>query len=266
VARDYTADAIIDDGLLIQGSRILAGVSAKIQPTRVGAIRTALLSDPEHVREIQEQLAAIAPRRVLIISTSRNMAWRIAERLQLPPPSIWVDITAVATPKEIARAHQTRNQLGKHVIPAPTVEVKPRFNGAFIEPLRTILRRRQAPPGKKRNLWVEQTAVRPTFNSLGHFYIAHSVVEQLAAYLASTGGLTSQRVQVESYNGNLVLNIEVNAPYGFYWPSLLRTAQRRVGTVIASMTALEVAAVHITVRGINFNAGTTPSGSGRQLR
>ncbi|GEA19544.1 MAG: hypothetical protein PWR22_1706 [Moorella sp. (in: firmicutes)] len=252
VARDYAAEAIIDDGLLIQGSRILAGVSAKEQPTRVGAIRTALFSDPDHAREVRERLAAIAPRRLLVISTSREMAERITSRLQLPPPSVWVDITEVATPKEIARAQQIRNQLGKHVIPAPTVEVKPRFNGPFIEPLKTFLRRRQAPPGKKKNLWVEQTTVRPTFNSLGHFYIAHNAVGQLAAYLVTAAGLANPRVQVESRNGNLVLNLEVAAPYGVYWPPLLQTAQKRVKAMITNMTALEVEAVNITVRGIKF--------------
>ncbi|GEA15598.1 hypothetical protein E308F_18420 [Moorella sp. E308F] len=252
VARDYAAEAIIDDGLLIQGSRILAGVSAKEQPTRVGAIRTALFSDLDHAREVRERLAAIAPRRLLVISTSREMAERITSRLQLPPPSVWVDITEVATPKEIARAQQIRNQLGKHVIPAPTVEVKPRFNGPFIEPLKTFLRRRQAPPGKKKNLWVEQTTVRPTFNSLGHFYIAHNAVGQLAAYLVTAAGLANPRVQVESRNGNLVLNLEVAAPYGVYWPPLLQTAQKRVKAMITNMTALEVEAVNITVRGIKF--------------
>ncbi|KYH33220.1 Asp23/Gls24 family envelope stress response protein [Neomoorella mulderi] len=252
VARDYAAEAIIDDGLLIQGSRILAGVSAKEQPTRVGAIRTALFSDPDHAREVQERLAAITPRRLLVISTSREMAERITSRLQLPPPSIWVDITEVATPKEIARARQIRSQLGKHVIPAPTVEVKPRFNGPFIEPLKTFLRRRQAPPGKKKNLWVEQTTVRPTFNSLGHFYIAHNAVAQLAVYLVTAAGLANPRVQVENRNGNLVLNLEVAAPYGVYWPPLLRAAQKRVKSMITNMTALEIEAVNITVRGIKF--------------
>ncbi|MBE3571740.1 MAG: Asp23/Gls24 family envelope stress response protein [Moorella humiferrea] len=253
VARDYGAEAIIDDGLLIQGSRILAGVSAKEQPTRVGAIRTAIFSDPEHAREVKEKLAAITPRRVLILSTSREMAERITRRLELPPPSIWVDITDVATPKEIARALKIRNQLGKHVIPAPTMEVKPRFKGTFIEPLKTILRRRKAPPGKKKNLWVEQTTVRPTFNALGHFYIAPNAVAQLAAYMATAAGLQDPRVQVENREGKLLLNLEVNAPYGVYWPPLLQTAQKRIKAAITNMTALEIEAVNITVRGIKFD-------------
>ncbi|MGI9860233.1 Asp23/Gls24 family envelope stress response protein [Moorella naiadis] len=252
VARDYAADAIIDDGLLIRGSRILAGVSAKEQPTRVGAIKTALFSEPERAREVRECLAAINPPRVLVISTSREMTRRICDRLQIPHPARWIDITEVATPGEINRARQIRSQLGKHVIPAPTVEVKPRFSGPLIEPLRTFLRRHQAPPGKSRNLWVEQTTVRPTFNSLGHFYIAQNVVAQLAGYLVTAGGLSSSRVQVETREGNLVLNLEVTAPYGVFLPPLLQAAQKRVKTTITNMTALEVETVNITVSSLKL--------------
>ncbi|APC08352.1 Asp23/Gls24 family envelope stress response protein [Neomoorella thermoacetica] len=257
VARDYAAEAIIDDGLLIQGSRILAGVSAKEQPTRVGAIKTALFNDPERAREVRDCLATINPRRVLVISTSREMTLRICERLGMPRPSRWVDISEIATPKEIYRARQIRQQLGKHVIPAPTVEVKPRFNGPLIEPLRTFLRRRQAPPGKSRNLWVEQTTVRPTFNSLGHFYISQGVIAQLAGYLVATGGLSSSRVQVENRDGSLVLNLEVTAPYGVFLPPLLQAAQKRVMTNITNMTALEVVAVNITVSGLKLEGKET---------
>lgn len=248
VAHDYAAELMIDDGLLIQGSRILAGISAKEQPTRVGAIKTALFCDPEHAREVRQVLADLKPRRLLVISTSRKMVLNISQRLNLPEPSIWLDITDIATPKEIARARQIRQQLGKHVIPVPAVELKPRFQGLLIEPLRTFLRRRHSPPGKAVKLWVEQTTVRPTFNSLGRFYISHNAVAQIAIYLATTAGLSNLEVKIDSHNSNLIINIEAAAPYGVSLPVLLRRIQKKVRTVISSMTALEVEAVNITIR------------------
>lgn len=248
VAHDYATEVIIDDGLLIKGSRVLAGISAKEQPTRVGAIKTALFTNPAHAREVQEKLATITPQRLLVISTSRKMVLTISSRLQLPAPSLWIDITEVATPKEIARAKLIRQKLGKHVIPAPAVELKPRFQGLLIEPLRTFLRRRQVPTGKTVNLWVEQTMVRPTFNSLGRFYISHNAVAQLANYLASTEGLNNLEIKVESRNSNLIIDLEATAPYGIFLPALLRATQKKVRTVISYMTALEVEAVNITIR------------------
>ncbi len=252
VAHDYAAEAIIDDGLLIQGGRVLAGISAKEQPTRVGAIKTALFSDPDHVREIQNKLAAVAPRRLLVISTSKKMVLTIGNRLQLPEPSLWLHITDIATPKEIARAKQIRQKLGKHVIPAPTVELKPRFQGLLIEPLRTFLQRRQVSSGKNTNLWVDQTMVRPTFNSLGRFYISHNAVTQLAIHLATSEGLSNVETKVESQNSNLIIDMQVAAPYGVFLPELLSVTQKKLRTVISYMTALEVEAVNITVRTLKF--------------
>jgi len=248
VAHDYQTDVIIDDGLLIRGTRILAGVSAKEQPTRVGAIKTALFLDPRHAAEVKERIAALAPSRVLVISTSREMARRITGNLGLPEPGRFIDITEVATPREIARARQVRRQMGKHVIPVPTVEVKPRFKGPFIEPLRTFLRRRHAQPGKGKNLWVEQTIVRPTFNIWGHFYVADSVIQQLAAHLVKNEALSEPRVQVENTDGGLVLHIEVTGRYGIGWRPFLLAAQKKVKAGIEEMTSLPVKAVNITVR------------------
>ncbi|MDK2821372.1 MAG: hypothetical protein PWP31_1337 [Clostridia bacterium] len=251
VARDYRANVIIDDGLLIQGSRILAGTSAKEQPTRVGAIKTALFSEEEHAQQVQDCLAKIRPERILIVSTSRKMVERIINRLNLNTPTTWVNITDVATIKEISKAQKIRRQLGKHVIPVPTVEVKPRFKEHLIEPLRIFLNRRKTHPGKNRKLWVEQTTVRPTFNSMGHFYISNNVIEQLASQLVATEGLISQKVKVKKDDsGRILIDLEVIAPYGVFLLPILRSIQNKVKTTITNMTALEIKAVNITVRDI----------------
>ncbi|MGB9662281.1 MAG: Asp23/Gls24 family envelope stress response protein [Moorellaceae bacterium] len=252
VAHDYRADLIIDDGLLIQGSRIVAGISAKEQPTRVGAIKTALFSDPQHAAEVKGKIAELEPGRILLISTSPEMACRIAQNLELPLPRVFIDITEVATPKEIARAQQVRKQWGKHVIPVPTVEVKPRFKGLFIEPLRTFLRRRHSPPGKSRSLWVDQTVVRPTFNLWGHFYVSNTVIEQLAAHLARNEALLHPKAQVESSETGVIIHLEVTGRYGLAWRPFLEEAQKKVKAGIEDMTALPVKAVHITVQHLAF--------------
>ena len=62
VAHDCGADVIIDDGLLIKGDQILVGYSAKKQPTRIGAIKAALFSDPEQSQNAQRTLARVKPK------------------------------------------------------------------------------------------------------------------------------------------------------------------------------------------------------------
>ena len=73
VAFDNKCDAIIDDGLLIKGTRILAGTSAKNEENRIQAVKRAIFTDDEHARVVREALGKNNIRRLLIIATSDNM-------------------------------------------------------------------------------------------------------------------------------------------------------------------------------------------------
>ena len=57
IAKENEIDFIIDDGLLIHGSRVLAGYSAKRETTRLGAIRRAIFQDPVHADEVKGKLS-----------------------------------------------------------------------------------------------------------------------------------------------------------------------------------------------------------------
>ena len=56
LAEKYGIDSIIDDGLLIQNDKILAGHSAKREKTYMGAVRVALFDDKDHRDEIAKVL------------------------------------------------------------------------------------------------------------------------------------------------------------------------------------------------------------------
>ncbi|MEG3070755.1 MAG: hypothetical protein RQM92_08060 [Candidatus Syntrophopropionicum ammoniitolerans] len=127
IAHQLVAQAIIDDGLLIQGNRILAGSSAKRQPTRIGAIKSAIFLEEDKVNEIKKAISELAPVKILILGTSKEMVLKIASRLGLPHPSKFLNIEDVASEKEIRKAKYIRTHFSKHVIPAPTLEVKKSF-------------------------------------------------------------------------------------------------------------------------------------------
>ena len=57
VAHQYHCDAIIDDGLLIKGSKILGGTSAKSEQNRVQAVKRAIFYEDSHASEVREALA-----------------------------------------------------------------------------------------------------------------------------------------------------------------------------------------------------------------
>ena len=87
--------AIIDDGLFIYGSSIAAGVSAKKQETRIGAVKTALFMDNDHCAQVRAAIRRTKPSAILILGTSDDMVEKIADRLGLPEPSRIIHIDAV---------------------------------------------------------------------------------------------------------------------------------------------------------------------------
>src|SRR5215469_15166445 len=87
VAQKYEIEYIIDDGLLIRDNRILAGHSAKKEKTFMAAVKVALFDDKSHRDEVAKKLQALKTKRILVLGTSDKMVFKIAARLQMPPPS-----------------------------------------------------------------------------------------------------------------------------------------------------------------------------------
>jgi len=75
---------IIDDGLLIRGNKVIAGVSAKKETTKLGAVKRALMMDEAHKKSIMQALEECRPDKILVLGTSKNMVDRICQNLHLP--------------------------------------------------------------------------------------------------------------------------------------------------------------------------------------
>ncbi len=245
VAEQKNADSILDDGLLIVDGRIVAGVSAKREATRVAAVKRAILSDPAHAEAVRDALQQVAPHDLLILGTSKNMVQHILAALDVSDSAVdWVGVEEVTTPEERQLARQIRRQQGRHVIPAPTMEVKKGFAGYWVDPLRFIFR------GRHRQMEVEKSIVRPTYSSLGNFYIADSVVAAIASHGAGTvtGIARVSRSVVQSTVEGLFIDLEVwvNTPRHIF--GVLEHTQRVVYAVIEDATALNVQAVRVQAR------------------
>ncbi|WP_428846272.1 hypothetical protein [Metallumcola ferriviriculae] len=250
VAHDHKIDAIIDDGLLIKGSEIVAGKSAKRQATKIGAIRTALFSDSEHSDEVNKAISQHNLERLLILGTSRAMTNRIAENLGMDRPQHYLEITDIATADEIQEALNTRKYQGKHIVPAPTVQVKPRLSGTIIEPVKTLFQRRHQTHPQLDKMWVEQSVVKPTFNSLGRFYIANPVLTQIITYVTNSLENVDKvlKIQVDTSENGVIFNIDIAVYLGPYLPGLAEEIQRVVVKEAEHITALHVIAVNVSIK------------------
>src|SRR5215469_13226408 len=87
IAQKYQIEYIIDDGLLIRDNRILAGHSAKKEKTFMAAVKVALFDEKAHRDEVARKLQGDKTKRILVLGTSDKMVFKIAARLQMPPPS-----------------------------------------------------------------------------------------------------------------------------------------------------------------------------------
>ena len=56
IAGQYGADGIIDDGILISHGKLIAGSSAKKEPTRLASVRHALFTDDSHANAVKSAI------------------------------------------------------------------------------------------------------------------------------------------------------------------------------------------------------------------
>ena len=249
LAHKLDAEIIIDDGLIIKDTQIVAGSSAKRQPTRIGAIKTALFLNKKDVEQARAVIQQLNPRKVLILATSARMAERIRGNLNLSPLNKIIPIDEVASSKEIRKARMVRTQFSKHVIPAPTVEVKKTFPDILIDPLQVFLRRKSS-AGKKS--WSEQSVVRPSFTSFGKLSIAHGALVTIISRAAEevNGVKKAGRVHIIRQEENVILELSPVIYYGYHLHEVSREIQLAVKKRVEEMTGLTVKNVNVLVKNI----------------
>jgi ABC-type dipeptide/oligopeptide/nickel transport system ATPase component len=179
IAGKYGVDAIIDDGLLIEGQRISAGRTAKREEPGIAAVKTALFHDPAHATEVRRKLGEGHHKRVLIIGTSDRMALRIAQRLELPAPSKTIHINDIATQAEIEAALHSRQNQGHHIIPVPAIEVKRATPHIVIDSIKIFLRNSLR---RKRGTVFEKTVVSPSRRQKGQVSVSEAALSQMVIH------------------------------------------------------------------------------------
>ncbi|SFG44686.1 Uncharacterized conserved protein YloU, alkaline shock protein (Asp23) family [Desulfotomaculum arcticum] len=249
LANKLGAEVIIDDGLVITGSQIVAGVSAKKQPTRIGAIKTALFTEVEHMKTVIEYINRIKPAKILLLGTSTRMVDKIAERLILPVITEYVYIEQIASEKEIRKARRMRTQHSKHVIPAPTIEVRKSLPETIINPLQVFLRRKGYQGNKG---WLEQSIVRPTFTMYGKLSISQGALRAIATHAAAAvpGVAEVKRLNIIRSEQEVSVEIEVILDLTSKINETSRDIQFRIKEYIETMTGLTIKSINVTVAGV----------------
>lgn len=252
VAYENKASCIIDDGILIYHSRIVAGKSAKREESRPKAVRRAIFWDAEQREEVRQALEKINPKRVLILGTSDRMVETICKALGLPKPSKYIRIQDVARPDEMLKAKEARNKEGKHVIPVPTMELKPYFKGYLIDPLRFFRNRKKEMP-KRFSENEERSVVRPVFSYYGKLSFSDRVIESLVYYaVRDMKKIRITYVRSEKSTGQmngLILFIDVSVKPGTPQEikKIIHTMRDRIQREIEHTTGMSLDTIKVNV-------------------
>jgi len=220
VAQKYRIDLIIDDGLLIRENRILAGHSAKRENSFIAAVKVALFDEKSHRDEVARRLQNEKFKRILLLGTSDKMVYKIAARLQLPPPSKIVKIDDIASQEEIEKAIRTRRIEGKHVIPVPSIEVKKSYPNIFYDAIRIFKRQintGNVPAGiGPIPTMHEKSLVRPEYSKHGKVIISESALSLLVIYCVDQykKDIKIKKILVKDAEMGYRLVITIDVPYG----------------------------------------------------
>lgn len=250
VAHDYGIDTIIDDGLLIKDNKIVAGVSAKKEPSRIMAVRRAIFMDPQHAEYVAAAIRQENPEKILILGTSENMINKIIEALQLPPVHKVIRIEEIASKAEIEKAKELRTKEGKHVIPLPTIEVKPHFSGYLIDPLDIFFKKQATTPRRKLG---EKSIIRPAFSYFGKLFISDATISEIVSQVAkNTPGIsTTGQISIKdakNREAGLTVVMDVTVKYGMAIWDVVVNVQHKVKEMVEYMTGLNVKEVNVEVK------------------
>jgi hypothetical protein len=246
LCRRLAIESILDDGLFILGNRVLAGMSAKRQDTKIKAIKTALFTETAHRDAVARKIKSIEPKSVLVIGTSDKMIEKIVDRLGLPHPAETIYIEEITTEEERRVASVQRNEMGKHIIPAPSIQLKKEFSGYFMHPLRMI---REGKSGKTRIS--SRSVVRPAFSYPGRYTISTRALQDIALIVCSEETRVCEVLKASADNGEagMVVSLSLILCYGINIIDAAETLQRQIADRVEGMTAFN-AAVNIEVRGL----------------
>ena len=242
VAKEYGIEAILDDGILVMNGKRMAGHSAKMEQTAMGAVKCAIFNNPRDAQEMRDAIWKLQPKKILVLGTSERMVERIVATLDLPEIK-----KKIATEEQIAEALKMREN-GKHVIPLPNIEVKKDMSNAIIGSLVNFFTKKDNKGDNERSI------VRPKFSQLGTLTIADTVIEQIVSHIISGfrefGKGAKISVQMDEYGVNIFC--EMNVKYGVAIQAKVVECQKEIVAAVDAYAGLNVRKIDMRIASITL--------------
>lgn len=245
LCKEKNIESIIDDGLYIYRNNAVGGASAKRDPTKIGAIKTALFTKDEHQKQVRELICETEPENILIIGTSDEMVNKIQNRLGLPKIDETIYIEDITTEWERQIARKQRLHQGKHVVPVPTFQLKRQFSGYFMDPLRIF-----RGLGFGKDSFAERSVVRPTYSYMGEFLISDRVITEIIEYTAAQvpGVHETYKIVVENTPEEMYIRILAGFLMEDNVVEVAKALQKQCVKTVEEMTAFHIEQINVEVR------------------
>ena len=252
LAEEYGIHAIIDDGLLIQDEKIVAGRSAKREKTYMGAVRAALFDDKEHRDSVARVLRKTHIKKILLLGTSEKMVSKIAMRLQLPQPQKIIHIEEIASKEDIEKAIKSRQVEGKHVIPVPSIEVKKNYSQIFSTSMHDFFSKNKLFAKASKNLtgkMIEKSIVQPEFSKKGRIEISEAALTQMVMHCVSEcdPDVKIKKISIKTDNRGYHLIVTIDVPFGTQLTGKVHKLQQYIIDKIESFTGILIEEVSIII-------------------
>ena len=162
---------------------------------------------------------------------------------------------------EMDKAREHRLQKGKHVVPVPTIELKPHFSGYLVDSLSSLWKCSNDKQRNQRHLG-EKSIVRPVFSYCGKLVIEDSAIEAIVRKILIDGGSVNKVAGVEVhhvYKGDGSIGFEsqgveiscaITISYGKHIPTLVQQMQLEVKKDVERLTGMAVKKVNITIKAL----------------
>lgn len=246
-AKQNNIEYMIDDGLFIGKGKIIAGKSAKAESNVITSVKRAVFMFEDSRSDVKQAIKSENPDALLILGTSQKMADRIAAALEVGNIEKYIDIHEVATEEEIKIAKNMREKQGKHVIPVPAFEVKKRFSGYFLDPIKVFFRLNDNAVHED-----NKTIIRPTYSYFGEYTISPNAVEDICRYNTNKIiGVSCLSVKSATGENGTVANIDISVKTDISLKKAAVCVQKKVKQNLEDLCGLNVCAVNIKIMKIN---------------
>ena len=254
---------IIDDGLLIRDTTIVAGKSAKQEKNYISAIKTALFTDLDHRQTVIQTIQDEEIKRILIIDTSEKMVVRLVETLNLPPICEIIKIEDIASQKDIEAAIKSRFEEGKHVIPVPVIEIKRDYAQILSDSIRIFFKGGRDSSGVKNSKFFEKSIVQPIYHDQktpGTVSISEAALTQMILHCIDeyNSEVKVSKIQVRMRRAGYGLALFVDAPYGKALTGELHELRSYIIKMIGKYTGIILDNVEISIDNISPRKKTMP--------